>query len=91
MHAVTQKILNALILFLSVFYTGLVIFSVYAIFTPSIALTYYTSPGIRLIGLITALILVGSTLYYFKTGQKLMKIISSVGCFAVFIFLVIIY
>ena len=90
-HTVTQKLLNVLIGFFSVFYAGMVIFFIYAAFAPSIALTYYTSPGISLVGLISVLILVGSTVYYFKTEQKIMKVVSSVGCFAVLIFLVIIY
>ena len=91
MQTVTQKILNVLIGFFSVFYAGMVIIFIYAVFTPSTALTYYTSPGISLVGLISALILVGSAVYYYKTEQKIMKIVSSVGCFAVLIFLVIMY
>ncbi len=91
MHTVTRKILNILIVFISLFYAGTVIIFFYVSFVASKAITYSTGPGIPWFGLMSALILIGSTVYYFKTNHVIMKVISSVGCFSMVIFLVMIY
>lgn len=48
---------------------------------------FYTSSTGDIIRGVVGLILLGSTLYYFKSGQQIMKIISTIGCISILIIL----
>lgn len=89
MQSVIPRILNVVVVILSVYFTGIVIFYIYASFTPGTVIVTAKKPS--LIGILPSLIMLGSIAYYLKSDQLIMKIISSVGCISMLIFLIITY
>jgi hypothetical protein len=88
-HTVIQKILNIFVIGLSLFLSGIIVTYIYVSLTPGKAIGIALKPD--LIGIIFALILMGSTFYYFKSGQQVMRVVSSVGCISMFAILTIVY
>ncbi len=84
-----QGILNIFVAGLSLFFSVIIIMYIYTSLTPSKAMGIAFKPGFTEI--IIALILLGSTFYYFKSGQQTMKIVSSIGCISMFATLMIVY
>lgn len=84
-----RRILNIIVTGLSLFFSVIIIMYIYTSLTPSKAMGIAFKPGFTEI--IIALILLGSTFYYFKSGQQIMKIVSSFGCISMFAILMIVY
>lgn len=84
-----RRILNIFVAGLSLFFSVITIMYIYASLAPSKAMGMAMKPDF--IEIIIALILLGSTLYYFKSGQQIMKMVSSIGCISMFATLMIVY
>lgn len=89
MHTAIRRILNIIVAGLSLFFSGIIITYIYASLTPGKGMSIALKPGFTLI--IVTLILLGSTFYYFKSGQQIMKIVSSIGCISMVATLMIVY
>ena len=75
MPTVVQRILNIIVTGLSLYFSGIIITYIYASLTPGKGMSIAFKPDF--IKIIIAMILLGSTFYYFKSGQQIMKIVSS--------------
>jgi TRAP-type C4-dicarboxylate transport system permease small subunit len=84
-----RRILNIIVTGLSLFFSVIIIMYIYTSLTPSKAMGIAFKPGFTEI--IIALMILGSTLYYFKSGQKIIKMVSSIGCISMFATLMIVY
>jgi len=84
-----QGILNIIVTGLSLYFSGIIITYIYTSLTPSKAMGIAFKPDFTEI--IIAMILLGSTFYYFKSGQQIMRIVSSIGCISMFAILMVVY
>ncbi len=89
MHTAIRRILNIIVAGLSLFFSGIIITYIYASLTPGKGMSMALKPDFT--GIIVTLILLGSTFYYFKSGQQIMKIVSSIGCISMFAILMIVF
>ena len=100
MQATLLRLLNVLVTIISSIIVTMVIFQVigllsyfYINLTPGTASTFavFTNPILPVIGAIIFLILLGSTVYYFKSNQPRMKLISSAGLISMILYALITY
>ncbi|MBA1336317.1 MAG: hypothetical protein HPY66_2752 [Firmicutes bacterium] len=81
-------LLNVVVTVLSVFYISLVLAYVYTSLTPGKAVGFVGR--FSFIEALQFIILFGSAIYYFKSKQPRMKLISSAGCISMIVILLMI-
>jgi len=83
-----SRILNVVITVLSLYYVLIVVFYIYSSINTNISVSLVGRLGFMEV--LQIIILFASTIYYFKTNHRRMKIISSIGCISMIIVLTIV-